>query len=152
MKNEKNVLESKGNLDQSNRSVARQEVIDEVKNYLQILDDTWDVAAEVKDREYKRLKMLIKYQLILNCPLPALVSTIAYNSEQIGTGNKVDGQLYLPQALKDKVKLAAKQLNCSPNEAVATILSQGVGKYTSESKKLLSDKEDDQEEDDDFDI
>ena len=128
----------------SGQRQSRQEVVSIVQNYFESLDNLWDVPVEQKEQEIRRFKLLVQYQIALSSPLPVARSIIE-RSMQTGTGAVTGGYLSIPANLRKRLAMAAKELNCTENDAALVVLSEGVSKYGQES-------EEDDESEEDLDI
>jgi hypothetical protein len=115
-----------------------------VQNYLENLDNLWDAPAEQKDQEIRRFKLLVQYQIALSSPLP-VARSIMERSMQTSTGTVKGRYLSIPDSLRKRLATAAKELNCTENEAALIVLSEGVNKYRQVG-------EEDEGEDKDLDI
>jgi len=119
--------------DQSGLRQGSQQVTDMIQSYLQLLDGSWEASEQEKEQAYRRLKVLLKYQLVLWSPVPLLVSVMDWK-DNTTKSTATAGYIRIPDALKGQISKMAEKLGCSENEAVLTVLSQNIGKYAKESE------------------
>jgi hypothetical protein len=125
----------------------RAEVTNILENYLDTIESLWNASPQEKAQEYRRLKLLLKYQLAMSCPVPVYLSIMEKSDKEQtdGASSGTSKEIHLSPALMKKVAKAATTLRCSPDDAISAILAEGVGKYVKTG--LLSDDKEEEEAD-----
>ena len=126
--------ESDENDHRSGQSDSPREIVDLVKRYTDLLNDTWQTTRDAKELEFRKLKLILKSQLALSCPSPLILSLLERDSNTKGTELSVD-MLQIPDTLRRKIIQAAKKLRCKENEAIIAVLSEHISAYTEENKE-----------------
>ena len=127
---------------QSGQRQIQQQITDMVAADLETLDTVWDTDPQTKAREYRKLKMLIEYQLALFSPSPVAFSIMERNIQADNAEASKANRILLPTKLQEKVELAARQSNCPLNDKIAEVLSDNIGRYLGREKKEDSEEAD----------
>jgi hypothetical protein len=122
------------NIVPSAQSSAKQQIVDDIRNHVQVLSDAWSGSPEELEQEFRRLRLLLGYQIALACPSSAIASIVQHNVEQMGAGAKLSSRINLPSALGEKVKAAAKTIGSTQDDVVATIVSQNLAQFIEGTK------------------
>jgi hypothetical protein len=119
---------------------SRQDLIDFVEKYVSLLENTSGGTEEARNLKYRQVKLAMKYSFALLSPSNLVLSLIERDDKMQKVG---DGSTW-PDGLRKRVISAAKDMKCTPQEAIVTILSENIGKY---APKEADDEEEESEED-----
>jgi hypothetical protein len=122
----------------TNQSVERQipeQTTGMVRDHFECLDTVWETDPQTRARAYRKIKLLIAYQLALSSPSPVAFSIMERNIQADNAEASKASRILLPTKLQEKVELAARQSNSTLNDKIAEVLTDNIGRYLGQEKK-----------------
>jgi hypothetical protein len=126
---------SEGKARLSGQRQNRKEVTDILESYLETLENLWDATQVEKAEEYRRLGLLLKYQIALTSPIPIAPSLMAQDKEESNKESVLGRYVKLPPSLEDKLAIYSKKNGCTVYQAALMILSQNIGRYVKKDEE-----------------